>query len=124
VLIFRKKRIPKNVYRTHFLSNVCNDSDKKYLQKYSNTLNRLKWHYKSSCYKYQFEINKNNLKNTWKLIGTLIKRKVKSLKLFLMVELILIRPIFPINSTSTLLMLVQIWHLISIKFQITFSLLI
>ena len=63
------------MYRTHFLSK---DLDKVgYYKKYSNTLNKLKWTCKSSYYKQQFELNKNNLKNTWKLIGTIINRKPK-----------------------------------------------
>ena len=63
------------MYRTHFLSN---DLDKvAYYKKYSNTLNKLKWTLKSSYYKQQFELNKNNPKNTWKLIGTIINRKPK-----------------------------------------------
>lgn len=63
------------MYRTHFLSK---DLDKvAYLKKYSNTLNKLKWTCKSFYYKQQFELNKNNLKNTWKLISTIINRKPK-----------------------------------------------
>lgn len=58
------------MYRTHFLSK---DLDKvAYHRKYSNTLNKLKWTCKSSYDKQQFE-----LKNTWKLIGTIINRKPK-----------------------------------------------
>ena len=61
------------MYRTHFLSK---DLDKvAYYKKYSNTLNKLKWTCKSCYYKQQFELNKNNLKNTWKLIGTIINGK-------------------------------------------------
>ena len=60
------------MYRTHFLSK---DLDKvAYHKKYSNTLNKLKWTCKSSYDKQQFELNKNNLKNIWKLI---INRKPK-----------------------------------------------
>ena len=63
------------MYRTHYLSK---DLDKvAYLKKYSNTLNKLKWTCKSSYYKQPFELNKNNLKTTWKLIGTIINRKSK-----------------------------------------------
>ena len=63
------------MYRTHFLSK---DLDKvAYYKKYSNTLNKLKWTCKSCYYKQQFELNKNNLKNTWKLIGTILNRKPK-----------------------------------------------
>ena len=62
------------MYRTHFLSN---DLDKVAYYKNTHTLNKLKWTCKSSYYKQQFELNKNNLKNTWKLIGTIINRKPK-----------------------------------------------
>ena len=63
------------MYRTHFLSK---DLDKvAYHKKYSNTLNKLKWTCKSSYDKQQFELNKNNLKNTWKLISTIINKKPK-----------------------------------------------
>ena len=65
------------MYRMHFLSK---DLDKVgYYKKYSNTLNKLKWTWKSSYYKQQFELNKNNFKNIWKLIviGTIINRKPK-----------------------------------------------
>ena len=50
-----------------------------YFKKYSKiiTLNKLKWTCKSSYYKQQYELNKNNLKNTWKLIGTIMNRKPK-----------------------------------------------
>ena len=63
------------MYRMHLLSK---DLDKvAYYKKYSDTLNKLKWTCKSSYYKQQFELNKNNPKNTWKLIGTIINRKPK-----------------------------------------------
>ena len=63
------------MYRTHFLSK---DLDKvTYYKKCSNTLNKLEWTFKSSYYKQQFELNKKNLKTTWKLIGTIINRKPK-----------------------------------------------
>ena len=63
------------MHRMHFLSK---DLDKvTYYKNYSNTLNKLKWTCKSSYYKHQFELNKNNLKNIWKLIGTIINRKPK-----------------------------------------------
>ena len=42
------------MYRTHFLSK---DPDKvAYHEKYSDTLNKLKWTCKSSYYKQQFEL--------------------------------------------------------------------
>lgn len=52
----------QKMYRTHALSK---DLDKvAYYKKYSNTLKKLNWTCKSSYYKQQFELNKNNLKNT------------------------------------------------------------
>ena len=44
---------------------------------YANKLNKLKSISKVNYYTGQFEKNKSNLKKTWKLIGTLIKRKTK-----------------------------------------------
>ena len=68
-------RNKQKMYHMHFLSK---DLDKVgYYKKYSNTLNKLKWTCKSSYYKQQFELNKNNQKNIWKLIGTIINRKPK-----------------------------------------------
>ena len=63
------------MYRTLFLSKHLDKVG--YYKKYSNTLNKLKWTCKSCYYKQQFELNKNNLKNTWKLIGTILNRKPK-----------------------------------------------
>ena len=62
------------MHRTHFLSK---DLDRvAYYKNYSNTLNKLKWTCKSSYCKQQFELNKINLKNTWKLIGTNVNGKL------------------------------------------------
>ena len=44
---------------------------------YSNVLNKLKTKTKNEYYNQQFHQCKNNLKSTWKLIGTLINRKNK-----------------------------------------------
>ena len=64
------------MYKTHFLSN---DPAKiaKY-KKYSNKINQLKNISKKTYFCRHFEMCKSNLKATWKLIGTLIKRKTKS----------------------------------------------
>ena len=43
----------------------------------SNVLNHLKTVSKKVYYCKQFNLHRNNLKATWKLIGTLIKRKTK-----------------------------------------------
>ena len=62
------------MHRTYFLSK---DLVKvAYYKRYSDTLNKLKWTCKSSCCKQKFELNKINLKNTWKLIGTIINGKL------------------------------------------------
>ena len=63
------------MYRTHFLS--------KHLQKigeykhYAAILSHLKNKSKTEYYNMQFVKYKDNLKQTWKLIGTLVKRKTK-----------------------------------------------
>ena len=63
------------MYHTHFLSK---DQDMvAFYKNTQNTLNKLKWACKSSYYKHQFELNNNNLKTVWKLIGTIINRKPK-----------------------------------------------
>ena len=62
-------RNKQKMSHAHFLSK---DLDKvAYYKRYSDTLNKLKWTCKSSYYKQQFELIKNNLKNTWKLTGTI-----------------------------------------------------
>ena len=48
----------------------------KYKQ-YSNLLNQLKTKSKNDYYNQHFQLYQSNLKETWKLIGTLIKRKTK-----------------------------------------------
>ena len=58
------------MYRTHFYSN--NKAKIKMYKLYSNKLNKLKNILKNNYYHTQFEKYRNNFKNTWKLIGTLI----------------------------------------------------
>ena len=64
------------MYKTHFLSRdpskVCE------FKKYSNRLNYLKNISKKTYFCKHFDLCKGNLKATWKLIGTLIKRKTKA----------------------------------------------
>ena len=48
------------------------------LKKYSNKLNQNKNISKKTYFSMHFEMCKSNLKATWKLIGTLIKRKTES----------------------------------------------
>ena len=62
----------ESMYRTHFLSNKTAE-----YKKYANKLNHLKAVSKKAYYCKQFNLNRSSLKATWKLIGTLIKRKTK-----------------------------------------------
>ena len=61
--ILKSIKNKQNMYRTHFLSNNTPPPQKKSSKKV--------------YYCKQFNLNRNNLKATWKLIGTLIKRKTK-----------------------------------------------
>ena len=63
------------MYHTHFLSN--NPSKVLEFKKYANLLARLKEKTKKELYRSQFEKCKNNLKTTWKLVGTFVNRKTK-----------------------------------------------
>ena len=64
------------MYTTYFLSH---DPIKIVeLKKYSNKLNQNKNISKKTYFCMHFEMCKSNLKATWKLIGTLIKRKTES----------------------------------------------
>jgi hypothetical protein len=70
-----KPWLSKKLYRSHFLSR---DPLRVSIYKsYSNVLNKLKTKTKNEYYNQQFHQCKNNLKSTWKLIGTLINRKNK-----------------------------------------------
>ena len=64
------------MYKTHFLSN--DPAKIAEFKKYSNNLNQLKNISKKTYFCRHFDMCKSNLKATWKLIGTLIKRKTKS----------------------------------------------
>ena len=63
------------MYRTRFLSN--NPVKTAEYKKYANKLNHLKTISEKVYYRKQSNLRRNNLKATWKLIGTLIKRKTK-----------------------------------------------
>ena len=65
----------QKLYKSNFFSK---DPEKvqKYKQ-YSNLLNQLKTKSKNDYYNQHFQLYQSNLKETWKLIGTLIKRKTK-----------------------------------------------
>ena len=74
--ILKSIKIKHTMYKTHFLSRdpskVCE------FKKYSNRLNYLKNISKKTYFCKHFDLCKGNLKATWKLIGTLIKRKTKA----------------------------------------------
>ena len=63
------------MYKTHFLSNKASKVNEYKI--YSNKFNKLKTQSKNAYYRKHFDLCKNNLKSTWKLIGTLINRKTK-----------------------------------------------
>ena len=65
----------QKMYHTHFLSN--NPRKVIEFKKYANLLAHLKEKTKKEFYRSQFEKCKNNLKTTWKLVGTLVNRKTK-----------------------------------------------
>ena len=63
------------MYKTHYLSN--NPVKIGEFKSYSNRLNHLKNINKKAYFFKKFDLCKNNLKATWKIIGNLIKRKTK-----------------------------------------------
>ena len=63
------------MYKTHFLSG--NPAKVTEFKKYSNRLNYLQNISKKAYFCKHFDLCKGNLKATWKLIGTLIKKKAK-----------------------------------------------
>ena len=74
--ILKSIKTKQKMYKAHFLSN---DMVKiKQYKTYANRLNRIKNYSKNIYLCKQFEKCKSNLKSTWKLIGTLIKRNTKS----------------------------------------------
>ena len=73
--ILRSIKRKQQMYRTHFLSNDIQKAEQ--YKRYANKLNKLKALSKKQYYEKRFEKYKNNLKNTWKLIGTIIKRENK-----------------------------------------------
>jgi hypothetical protein len=72
ILISIKKR--HKLFKSHFLSK--NPDKIIYYKSYNNKLNKIKEAAKTNYYRAQFERNKGNLKTTWKLIGTIVNRKV------------------------------------------------
>ena len=75
--ILKSIKNKQGMNRTHFLSN--NPAKIAEYKKYANKLNHLKTISRKVYYCKQFNLHRNNLKATWKLIGTLIKRKTKGL---------------------------------------------
>jgi len=74
ILVSIKKK--QKLFRSHALSK---DPEKvKFYKQYNNKLNRIKEESKKMYYKRQFNLNSQNLKVTWKLIGTLFNRNKKS----------------------------------------------
>ena len=65
----------QKMYKSHFFSK--NSMKIKEYKQYSNLLNKMKAKAKDKFYNQYFQLYKENLKETWKLIGTLIKRKAK-----------------------------------------------
>ena len=74
--ILRSIKLKKQkMYRTHFLSKDLQKIAE--YKQYANMLMLLKHKSKTDYYSTQFSKYTENLKQTWKLIGTLIKRKTK-----------------------------------------------
>ena len=73
--IFKSIKVKQKMYYKHFHSNNVNK--KQIYKTYASKLNVIKNISKTMYYKKHFETCKSNLKATWKLIGTLIKRKAK-----------------------------------------------
>ena len=71
--ILKSIKTKHKLFNSNFLSK---DPDKvKTYKKFNNKLNKIKETAKKNYFKQQFEMNKSNLKATWKLIGMLINRK-------------------------------------------------
>ena len=73
--ILKSIKKKQKMYRTHYLSNNLQKQHE--YKRYCNRLNQLKKKSKDDYYSKQFNAAKHNLKYTWKLIGTLIKRGTK-----------------------------------------------
>jgi len=73
--ILKSIKTKQRMYKTHFLSNDTSKVDK--YKTYSNKLNKLKSQSKALYYRKHFDLCKNNMKSTWKLIGTIIHCKTK-----------------------------------------------
>ena len=65
----------QKMYKSHFFSK--NSMRIKEYKQYSNLRNKMKAKAKDKYYNQYFKLYKENLKETWKLIGTIIKKKAK-----------------------------------------------
>ena len=65
------------MYYSHFLSRE--PTKVKEYKLYATLINKTKTKAKNEYYNRCFQLHQNNLKETWKLIGTIIKRKTKGL---------------------------------------------
>lgn len=70
-------KIKQKLYKLHILEALNLEKKDKY-KRYSNILNNIVKNLKRQYLILQFEMNKTNLKTTWKLIENLIKRNTKS----------------------------------------------
>ena len=73
--ILKSIKRKQKMYRTHFLSKDMQKASE--YKHYANVLTYIKSKSRSDYYSAQFLKYKDNLKQTWKLIGTLVKRKTK-----------------------------------------------
>ena len=73
--ILKSIKRKQKMYRTHFLSKDTQKASE--YKHYANVLTYIKNKSKTDYYSAQFLKYKDNLKQTWKLIGTLVKRKTK-----------------------------------------------
>ena len=71
--ILKSIKNKQRMYSTHFHSNNVEKINR--YKTYANKLNYIISISKKRYFDHQFQICKNNLKDTWKLIGSLIKRK-------------------------------------------------
>ena len=73
--ILKSIKKKQKMYRSYFLSKDPEKINK--YKRYSNILSRLKSKNKEDYYTMQFSKYKDNLKQTWKIFGSLINRKTK-----------------------------------------------
>ena len=66
----------QKLFKSHFLSH--DPAKVKFYKAFNNKLNKIKQIAKQNYFTDQFNINKDNIKTTWKLIGMIINRKRKA----------------------------------------------